>query len=67
MATDHLPTGDDLRVLREARGLTQAQIAQAMRSTQQYVSTIEGKAAVRLRTAERYRRAVYGYTSEATA
>lgn len=63
MAVIHpLPTGDELRALRESHGLTQAQVAQAMGSTQQHVSVIEGKASVRAKTADRYRRAVYAYT-----
>lgn len=67
MASDHLPTGDSLRVLRETTGLTQAQLATRMRTTQQYISTIEGKSSVRVLTAERYRKAVYAYTTHAEA
>lgn len=65
MATDYLPTGDDLRRERELKGITQAELAQVMGSTQQHVSTIESKARVKIRTAERYRKAVHAYTQDA--
>ena len=53
-----MTTGDELRRLREQAELTLAQVAERMRSTQQHVSTIEGKAKVRRATADRYRDAV---------
>lgn len=58
-------SGRDLRDLRDEHRLTQDQIATSMRTTQQYVSTIEGKATVRHKTAERYRSAVYAYAIDA--
>lgn len=65
MATDTLPSGDDLRRDRELKGITQAELARQMGSTQQHVSTIESKARVKIRTAERYREAVHAYTRDA--
>lgn len=62
-----MTTGDDLRRLREDAELTQAQVAERMGSTQQHVSTIEGKAKVRRPTADRYRAAVLPVTHTPTA
>lgn len=60
-------TGDELRQEREDAKLTQAELAALMRTTQQYVSTIEGRAKVKPATAVRYRTAVYVYTSRPEA
>lgn len=63
MATVVVVTGDELRAEREAANITQAQLASEMGTTQQYLSTIEGKAAVRAKTVKRYLAAVYAYTN----
>lgn len=56
-------SGSDLKSLRDQVDLTQEQVAAEMGTTQQYVSTIEGKAFVKAATADRYRAAVYAYTT----
>jgi transcriptional regulator with XRE-family HTH domain len=61
--TIEVTSGDDLRQEREDARLTQLQVAQAMGSTQQHVSVIEGKAVVRPQTVRRFRDAVSVYTS----
>lgn len=53
-------SGPELRDLREAARLTQAEVAEAMGiADRAYLSVIESKAVVRKVTADRYRNAVH--------
>lgn len=65
MTTDADTTGDALRAEREEARLTQHELAARMRTTQQHVSTIEGRAKVRASTAQRYLEAVHVHTQAA--
>lgn len=60
-------TGPELRELREAAGLTQAQVATLIGSGQHYISVIESKVLVKKATADRYRAAVQALSHTQTS